>query len=552
MILALLVGGLLAVASQARAAEFPWGNLSIGCDEALGFGCNQGVCLAHTCQCNHDWSNSADFVELEACDTSIVAIYILWGINLAALIWCAYKSAFVVLLRFENFFEQRKTKHNYTLWNNKGLIAVLCYFAMSFPPHLILTIWSLVNPTRRIGFEAGPTALFFLAKTGFYLAVVFVQGPMLAAALKGDSSAAYVVRRNYMVVSINNAMSIVIGGFAFITLMYFSYNNETGRQIQVMRAYYLLQALALYGNGLNAMLVKFEVNRVLTKASALQAGQKRSDHIRAKINELQSSASKQGLIQGTVYTIMGCVPFFINKHQYFLPMSWLAMVVLGKTLAHQIVVDKDSGSLMQRLGIQRTGGSSSAKDDGMSAGAVVPTGGKGSQKSFQNTDIVPSSMAPMSSSFQGNAPGRKPKKHQPSDASSFLSEGTLLEELIDSNHPYHKKFSQFVKARFAENEMGLFEQLSKYRYLKAPKDLQKLGSVIIKDYIVENAPKQVDLPYEMRESVLASVKDGSYLPKTFEQIRRQLRFDLTGNFASAFERQMEATSGGQQPESLGG
>ena len=47
----------------------------------------------------------------------------------------------------------------------------------------------------------------------------------------------------------------------------------------------------------------------------------------------------------------------MNKHNYFLPMSWIVMPLLGKDLAFQINLDKaGTRSLMERFGLKRTGG----------------------------------------------------------------------------------------------------------------------------------------------------------------------------------------------------
>jgi hypothetical protein len=295
-------------------------SLSKTCDDAIGMTCGNGQCLNSSCVCDPLWSKKTDFVEFEDCATSYIGIWILWSINLLEIFWAYYKSLGVIILRIEVFLETRKTRKGYGLLQNKGLLAVLCYWCISTPFHFIMCIIHFIDPTVRIGFDVLPTLCFFFGKLGLYLAIFFVQGTMFALTLKGDSASRNLVRANYTFHFINSTFSIIIGTFGFIVLG--AYQNDVNNQVAVMRAYYLSQSLTLICNGVGSLIIKRIVNKALDRVQNLSSGT-RTNEIRAKINELQSAGMKQGLIQGVIYLMMGSIPFFINKHGYFLPISWL-------------------------------------------------------------------------------------------------------------------------------------------------------------------------------------------------------------------------------------
>lgn len=157
-----------------------------GCDQNNSYSCsNNGICLANsTCLCNEFWSQHADFVNVQDCPTSVIGIYILWGFSILEILWIIYSTAYVLVARAENFFEQKKKNSVYSLWKNKGLMfvalifsyfddyflstnktrfisAVILYFGICLPSHTIMCIIKMINPVSRIGFDIFPTILFF-------------------------------------------------------------------------------------------------------------------------------------------------------------------------------------------------------------------------------------------------------------------------------------------------------------------------------------------------------------------------------------------------------
>jgi hypothetical protein len=225
------------------------------------------------------------------------------------------------------------------------------------------------------------------------------------------------------------------------------------------------------------------------------------------------------------------------------------MPVLGKQLAHQIMTDKNAKTLMERLGLKRTGmtgNSSSAQNDkvtsqgkgatspmsGGMSGGVAPSGGRALAASSLFDSVNPS--------YAGGPPNyMKKKKVDPDQKSSVMSEGTLLEELLEPSHPLNARFVKFVEQRYAQNEVALLSLTLKYRSANDTKERTKLGKQAMKEFVEPNAPRAVDLPYELKEVLLSTAKRSQWVPTTFDQIRRNLMFDLKGNFLGKFEKVLE-------------
>ena len=218
------------------------------------------------------------------------------------------------------------------------------------------------------------------------------------------------------------------------------------------------------------------------------------------------------------------------------------MPILGKQLAHQFSTDKAAKTIMQRLGIAKTGGSSSNQD--------LPTSAKGKKTDLQvspgqTTMIASSMMDSTNPNFTIDNPQRakahrKKKKDDEHQKSSFLSsEGALLEELLDPAHPFHAKFVDFVKSRYAENEMEMLSQCLKFKYARDSKERSKIGKHIMREFVDSGAPKEVDIPADLKDSLIITARQAQWSPTTFDVIRRNLAFDLKGNFLGAFEKRID-------------
>lgn len=522
---------LLLLQQSAHATQF-----NFTCDDTMGRFCSQGQCPIPNaaCVCDSMWSTKADFVNIENdCATSIVGMYVLWSLNLAILAYAYFKSLGVILVRIDVFREIQRTRKGYSIRENKGLIAVLVYFVLSSPFHVVMSIANLVDPELRIGFDLLPSVCFFFAKTWFYTAAGLVQATMLSVALKNDKKQRYLVQGNYAIQILVNGLLVLLGALAFV--VYVNFQNDVDAQLQIMQAYYLCQAAGLMFAGTMPFVVMRKINQALAGGKELLDSQKvnKTEEIRKRVNESQMAVVKQSLGQAVVYLLMGAIPFFINKHKYFLPISWMAMPLLGTKIAHQFISDENSKSIMQRLGIKKTANSqtgTSNKNDMVVSGTVNPlsvVGGGGNE------------VSDFTSSTKRMGPLRKQRNAENEHSSFLSSDGTLLEDLLSPEHELHGRFVEFVRVRHANNEIALLQSTIKYRLAVDAKERKKLGMKIMQDFVVQGAPKQVDLPSHQRDVLVSTAKRSQFVVTTFDEIRRMLKFDLKGNFLGAFEKELE-------------
>lgn len=315
------------------------GNLSNQCS-------GHGVCINSVCICDYLWSSHSDFIIVQDCTLSFIGVYILWGLSFLFMLFVYYTSTAMVIYRFELFFRQRKSMRGYNIRRNPGLISVMFFYFLGIPSVMIMSIAHFIDPTIRVGFEILPTVLFLLAKTGLYLGVMFFQGPLFKAALKHEPIFANLIRWNNRFHEITCICSVLVGVIPFITLI--GYQNNIPVQFQILRAYYFSQASILFLQLIEATFVKMRLNHHLIRGEGLISLTKTKE-ILAKVNVSQNTIIKQALVQTIINLTLGSIPYLLNKHAYFLPLSWIAIGTIGKGIAMQVQVNEKTISIRQRL-----------------------------------------------------------------------------------------------------------------------------------------------------------------------------------------------------------
>ncbi|KAH9258070.1 hypothetical protein BASA81_003633 [Batrachochytrium salamandrivorans] len=178
--------------------------------------------------------NRTLFIPPQIAPTSLVGMYVLWGLNLVEIVWVLYTTLYVITARVELFLETRKKNPTATLWKNKGLL-------------------------------------------------MLVQGPLIHAVLKGNLVTRRLVKINYVCNFFVSAMSILVGALPFVTLGQFVQNGgNTADQIAIMRAYYFAQASCLLINAMQALVVKRMIFKALDRVHGVVTS---SDNKTAKIKQ---------------------------------------------------------------------------------------------------------------------------------------------------------------------------------------------------------------------------------------------------------------------------
>jgi len=521
------------------------------------------------CRCDPLWSTNADFYLNQECALSIVGIYILWAVNLALLLWVGWKCAFIVLARIENFLEQRRKKKDYKLWTNKGLIAVIVYFGLCYPAHFIMCVAHLAgDPTMRVGFDLLPTMCFFLAKIGLYVSSMFLQGPFLASTLKSFPLYKSLVNKNYFSNVALSCMSIFLGCLPLIIYGSFQSVGFLSSQIAILEFYYFVQGAVLGLNAVQAYIIRLLVFKRLDAARKYLGNQDQTQSMKAKISAFQDVLIRQGLIQMVVYVLMGAIPFFLNKHAYFLPLSWLIMPILGKNLAFQINLDKgNTRSLMERFGIKRTGtgtGTGTSGKDSSNAAANTKREAKPGSRTRMPDGTFIDSVNPLSamsvvspSDFDSSTPARisarlgpgsptkmssssKKKKAERANSSVHSSStARSFADLISSNSDLRQQFEAFVRSKYASEGLSLLDMSSEFHHLgKNPKTSQKkldqLGKMICEKHLMLDSPHGVDMPAALIAFVLDQYKARHFERNAFDAIRGVAFHEIKDNFYFAF------------------
>lgn len=185
-------------------------------------------------------------------------------------------------------------------------------------------------------------------------------------------------------------------------------------------------------------------------------------------------------------------------------------------VALQVNLDKKGAkSIMQRLGIVKTSTFENEREGNGGSSLVTYT---------QNKQLGALSN-PMSS--KGNRV-----------ASSAVSETTQMEELLSPDHPSNAAFIAFVKSRFATAELELLDHCLQYKRAKTSKDRKRIGTAIMKKFIQDGAPQQVDIPDGIKKILISTAAKNMYVEGTFDAVRGPLVFEIKGNFFAPFEKKM--------------
>ena len=102
-----------------------------------------------------------------------------------------------------------------------------------------------------------------------------------------------------------------------------------------------------------------QVDEVLS-ASYSATKNERTEQIRERLVEMQSENFRQAVIQTILYGVFLFYAFLWNKHDYFHPISWIAIALLGKKMAFTTIKRKATSS---RDGSKRTQEGTGSFDD---------------------------------------------------------------------------------------------------------------------------------------------------------------------------------------------
>jgi len=322
-------------------AENPFGSCS-----------GNGFCNNSKCICDKGWTGLSDFVNTEGLDCQIYdpAVRGLWAFDILLASIVLVKSASRVKARWENFLAGRRMARergrHYTILENKPLIASIFYWFVLFPCLILFAIVRITKSDERVGVTFGVTFFFLMCKFGFYMAGFYFYTSLFEAVLKGaiirqsglrtDS----LIKANYMFAALGAVISISAGILPFISLGL----NDFKSSQAIWVSYLIFLFLSLVWYTAQGVYIRLKVKEVFGLSYKLSKNQTLKE-IQNKLEDMQKALIIQASVQMIFFLCFFMVPFLWNKHDYFLPMSWITYVVLGKKLAFTVVDAKGSSEL---------------------------------------------------------------------------------------------------------------------------------------------------------------------------------------------------------------
>lgn len=279
---------------------------------------------------------------------------------------------------------------------------------------------------------------------------------------------------------------------------------------------------------------------------------------------------------------MGSIPFFITKHAYFLPMSWMVMPILGKRLAFQFDMDKAGvKTLAVRLGIKKSSTYNGSYDNPKTKKKV--TGDTNNDNSFNpertadafsytkkgsvfSSQLEDAPRDPSTGSKEAQKKTPPKKKGKPTIVLSAYvnsdAEEGLQTILKDETSELKEKFTEFVRSKFATEAIQFYDACVKYETSAAQHRrasltnstvdakgvvLSALGHTIVEKFIKEDSPYAVTMSEEMRNELLTIDEQNAYTPTTFEKPKAMtfevLKYNFYQQFAKALREEEEQQQG---------
>lgn len=306
---------------------------------------NHGACNVVSnltiCTCEPGWTGLSDFIDARgaSCHINEDAVRYLWVVNLIVWLVCllfSLNQMESIVYKFRELQKKAKSRGKvYKLWENKGLMTVLCGLFIGFPGMAIVAILRIAFPELRIGKDIVITLFWMYGRLGVTTTAFMHQPALMKQMLLAYHETESLLRRYdryatliaiihfsscfwILPVLITAEQSVFISRICFI-----------GFCIHMSISYLLLAYQArVLEKGLYAKLTPTSHNNEQLKA------------VRDKLTTNQFRIFIQAGLQAMVYFIFTLSPPLWLTYDYILPITWIAPALLFRWTVYAIHNEK--------------------------------------------------------------------------------------------------------------------------------------------------------------------------------------------------------------------
>ena len=316
----------------------------------------QGECLNGTsgnlfCKCKEGWTGRSDWVNTEGedCHINVAAIQILWGINMASILFAYARTGPLVYSRWRSLSRRKAAKNIHGGGKNltlavRSMNGLIGFYCICMPLLFVIGLVRIIDDNERVGVTVLITTLFLLVKIAFYVSAFLYQPAQLAIFIK--SSLKGVSHDLEVVLKISNigggVFAFISIGLSFIVIGPMIYPEASST---FYAGYIGGLGLSFVWYGLQAQAIKWRAHALLTAMGSKGDNATSNDlaqAVRARVYKIENEVIGQTVIQLFLFMATVSIAFLYNKHDYYLPVVWLAMITLPYKAARTHISDHDS------------------------------------------------------------------------------------------------------------------------------------------------------------------------------------------------------------------
>jgi len=341
-----------------------------------------GQCSFETglCECFPGWTGRSGIFNTEGRDCQIneTAIQAIWGLVLAICLVTIVPIMRRLIERWAQFKRNQRSRlregRKVSIFENKGLLSVLCHVFGLFPALVTLSVLKLSRPYGRIGLNWPETIAFFLVRVTITTMIAIFQPALIKSFLRGSRSKTLGKQKILIKLSERFAVGNIFVSFG-ATLIPFASIGTQGepslKTLRVFQCYFAFAMLYLLNVMFEGLYIKFKAEHLLSKAFALT-----QESFILEIKQKISKNESEGIFHAAWQTVAHAVmffPFFANKFDYAVAFFFAVYPIIGLKIASTYVNSSASS---------RSGGTGTIPE---SYSLSMPSSAKSLEGSFEGT-----------------------------------------------------------------------------------------------------------------------------------------------------------------------